>query len=329
VIITETPLRISLAGGGTDVAAYYRKHGGRVVNCAINKFVYVIVKKRYDDMIYVNYSRKEIVPEVGQLQHDLVREAMLLAGVKGGVEITTLADIPSAGSGLGSSSAVTVGLLHALFLYRGRQLTADELARFACKIEIDCLGKPMGKQDAYITAHGGIRDVSFGPDEAVTISQLEILPADRRALERELMLFYTGITRSAGSVLKDQIRNTEQRLEQLHTLRRLAGEVADGLTDGRVGVVGTALYDGWQAKRELAVGIAAGPIDDMINAAMKHGATGAKVCGAGGGGFVLVACSPERQQEVRDGLSIYRELPIQLISWGSRVVFNNHREVWD
>ena len=173
MIITQTPLRIGLLGGGTDLPDYYREHGGRVLNCAIDKYIYVIVKQRFDDDIYVNYSKKEIVSRVEDLEHELVREAMWMTGVMNGVEITTLADIPSAGgSGLGSSSAVTVGLLQALFAYRGRQVTAEELADRACAIEIDRCGKPIGKQDQYIAAYGGIRDIRFGPGDQVMADEL-------------------------------------------------------------------------------------------------------------------------------------------------------------
>ena len=173
MIITQTPLRIGLLGGGTDLPDYYREHGGRVLNCAIDKYVYVIVKQRFDNDIYVNYSKKEIVSRVDDLEHELVREAMWMAGVANGVEITTLADIPSSGgSGLGSSSAVTVGLLHALFAYHGRQVTAEELADRACTIEIDRCRKPIGKQDQYIAALGGIRDIRFGPGDQVVAEEL-------------------------------------------------------------------------------------------------------------------------------------------------------------
>src|SRR6516162_5504575 len=167
MIVTQTPLRIGLLGGGTDLPSYYRENGGRVLNCALDKYVYVIVKQRFDDDIYVNYSRKEIVSQVGDLEHGLVREAMLMTGVTRGVEITTLADIPSSGSGLGSSSSVTVGLLNALFAYTGRQVQAEELAERACQIEIERCGKPIGKQDQYIAALGGIRDLQFGPGDTV------------------------------------------------------------------------------------------------------------------------------------------------------------------
>ena len=202
MIITQTPLRIGLVGGGTDLPAYYREHGGRVLNTAIDKYVYVIVKQRFDDDIYINYSQKEIVSRVEDVQHDLVREAMHMAGIRAGVEITTLADIPSAGSGLGSSSAVTVGLLHALFAYQGRQVTAEELAERACAIEIDRCGKPIGKQDQYAAAFGGVCDMRFGPGDRVSVDRISLGRPDHHRLQDELMLFYTGITRSADTILE-------------------------------------------------------------------------------------------------------------------------------
>ena len=235
MIITQTPLRIGLLGGGTDLPDYYREHGGRVLNCAIDKYIYVIVKQRFDNDIYVNYSRKEIVSRVEDLEHELVREAMWMTGVTNGVEITTLADIPSAGgSGLGSSSAVTVGLLHALFAYRGRQVTAEELADRACTIEIDRCGKPIGKQDQYIAAFGGIRDIRFGPGDQVMAEELELSPAGRRDLQRNIMLFYTGVTRSANSILAEQTANIKATHDQLDLLADLAGLAADRLRCGDV-----------------------------------------------------------------------------------------------
>src|SRR6516162_7252001 len=186
MIVTQTPLRIGLLGGGTDLPGYYRENGGRVLNCALDKYIYVIVKQRFDDDIYVNYSKKEIVSRVEDLEHELVREAMQMTGVTSGVEITTLADIPSAGSGLGSSSAVTVGLLHALFAYRGQQMSAEELAERACTIEIERCGKPIGKQDQYIAALGGIRDLHFGPGDGVVAKDLDVPAEHRRALQEQI-----------------------------------------------------------------------------------------------------------------------------------------------
>src|SRR5690349_8561583 len=212
MIITQTPLRIGLLGGGTDLPSYYLEHGGRVLNCAIDKYVYVIVKQRFDDEIYVNYSKKEIVSSVADIEHELVREAMMMTGVDHGVEITTLADIPSAGSGLGSSSAVTVGLLQALFAYSGSQVSGEELAERACAIEIERCGKPIGKQDQYIAALGGIRDLQFGPGDGVVANKLEVPAVHRRALQEQILLFYTGVTRSANTILTEQRSNIASTL---------------------------------------------------------------------------------------------------------------------
>jgi D-glycero-alpha-D-manno-heptose-7-phosphate kinase len=328
VIITQTPLRIGLVGGGTDLPGYYREHGGRVLNAAIDKYVYVVVKQRFDDDIYVNYSTKEIVSRVEDLQHELVREAMHMAGVRGGVEITTLADIPSAGSGLGSSSSVTVGLLHALFAYQGRQVTAEELAERACAIEIDRCRKPIGKQDQYVAAFGGICDIHFGPGDRVFVDQLKVSSLVRRQIQDELLLFFTGITRSANTILGEQTANIADRLPQLAQLRDLAGEAASGLRDGDVNALGTALNKSWQAKRVLASGVSNPQIDQMIEAALAAGATGAKVTGAGGGGFLLVVCPLERQRAAREQLAAMKELPINIEPFGSRVVLNVHRDIW-
>ena len=313
MIITQTPLRIGLLGGGTDLPDYYREHGGRVLNCAIDKYIYVIVKQRFDNDIYVNYSKKEIVSRVEDLEHELVREAMLMTGVTNGVEITTLADIPSAGgSGLGSSSAVTVGLLHALFAYRGRQVTAEELADRACTIEIDRCGKPIGKQDQYIAAYGGIRDIRFGPGDKVMAEELDLPAAVRRDLQRNIMLFYTGVTRSANCILAEQTANIKARRDQLDLLRDLAGLAADRLRCGDVDAIGEAMRKGWEAKRQLAAGISNPQIDMAVQRALEDGAIGAKLTGAGGGGFLLVICPMERQRAVRKGLADMRELPVKL-----------------
>ena len=329
MIITQTPLRIGLLGGGTDLPDYYREHGGRVLNCAIDKYIYVIVKQRFDDDIYVNYSKKEIVSRVEDLEHELVREAMWMTGVMNGVEITTLADIPSAGgSGLGSSSAVTVGLLHALFAYRGRQVTAEELADRACAIEIDRCGKPIGKQDQYIAAYGGIRDIRFGPGDQVMADDLDLPLVIRRDLQRHIMLFYTGVTRSANSILAEQTANIKTSSDQLDLLCDLAGIATDRLRSGDVEAVGEAMRKGWEAKRQLATGISNAQVDGAVDRALGAGAIGAKLTGAGGGGFLLVMCPVERQRAVRESLADMRELPVKLDRLGSRVVLNMQRDIW-
>ena len=328
MIITQTPLRIGLLGGGTDLPEYYREHGGRVLNCALDKYVYVIVKQRFDDDIYVNYSKKEIVSRVEDLEHELVREAMAMTGVASGVEITTLSDIPSAGSGLGSSSAVTVGLLHALFVYQGRQVSAEELAELACTIEIERCGKPIGKQDQYIAALGGIRDIRFGPGDRVVAEEVGLSSEQRRALQQQIMLFYTGVTRSADAILHEQRANVAVKRCQLDRMRDLAGAAVQHLRDGDIDGVGTALRQGWEAKRTLASGVSSDGIDRAVARALDAGASGAKVTGAGGGGFLLVLCPMERQGTVRRSLAEMRELPVKLDRLGSRVVLNVVRDIW-
>jgi len=328
MIITQTPLRIGLLGGGTDLPGYYRQHGGRVLNCALDKYVFVVVKQRFDDQIYVNYSRKEIVSRVEDLEHELVREAMQMTGVTAGVEITTLADIPSAGSGLGSSSAVTVGLLHALFAYRGKQVSEQELAERACTIEIERCGKPIGKQDQYIAAFGGIRDIRFGPGDAVVAEELDLPTPVRRALQQQLMLFYTGITRSADAILAEQSANVPGTRPQLDLLRDLAGFAIDRLRDGDVDSIGPAIRESWEAKRKLASGVSNSQIDAAVTRALEAGASGVKLTGAGGGGFLLVICPIERQRAVRETLAGMPELPVKLDRLGSRVVLNMLRDIW-
>jgi D-glycero-alpha-D-manno-heptose-7-phosphate kinase len=329
MIITQTPLRIGLLGGGTDLPDYYREHGGRVLNCAIDKYIYVIVKERFDDDIYINYSRKEIVSSVADIEHELVREAMLMTGVSQGVEITTLADIPSAGgSGLGSSSAVTVGLLNALYAYQGEHRPAGEIAERACLIEIERCGKPIGKQDQYIAAYGGIRDLRFGPGEEVAADSVTLSPAHRRALQEQIMLFYTGITRSADTILAEQTANIKTTGQQLDQLRDLAGYAVDRLLRGDIDAIGPAVRESWEAKRKLASGVSSDRIESAISRALDGGASGVKLTGAGGGGFLLVICPVERQRAVRENLSDMRELPVKLDRLGSRVVLNVQRDIW-
>ena len=329
MIISQTPLRIGLLGGGTDLPGYYREHGGRVLNCALDKYVYVIVKQRFDNDIYVNYSKKEIVSRVDDLEHELVREAMHMAGVANGVEITTLADIPSGGgSGLGSSSAVTVGLLQALFAYQGRQVSAEELAERACTIEIERCRKPIGKQDQYIAALGGIRDIRFGPGDEVVAQELGLSAAGRRALQQQIMLFYTGVTRSADSILVEQRANIESTRPQLDLLRDLAGFAAERLRNGDMDAIGPAMRESWEAKRKLAAGVSNDDVDAAVTRALDAGASGAKLTGAGGGGFLLVICPPEHQRTVRESLNGMQELPVKLDRLGSRIVLNVQRDIW-
>lgn len=326
MIVVQTPLRISFLGGGTDFRDFYTREEGCVLSSAIDKYIFAIIKKRFDDKIRVGYTRTELVDDLDQLQHELVREALRLTGITRRVELATMGDIPSEGSGLGSSSTVTVGCLQAMYAYLGRLVDAETLARQACFIEIDTLGKPIGKQDQYIAAYGGLRFLRFRPDETVVVEDVQISEELRRALEERLLLFFTGITRQSSDILREQVAQMEARMDFLRELKALAVEGRRYLEQGQLDALGMALDRGWAAKRQLASGISNAGIDEMYLAARRAGALGGKVTGAGGGGFLLLYCPPKFQDAVRYALRGLRELPIRLERDGSKVIFNARRE---
>jgi D-glycero-alpha-D-manno-heptose-7-phosphate kinase len=322
MIISQTPLRVSFVGGGTDLKSFYHIEDGMVLSAAIDKYIYVIVKERFDEKIYINYSEKEIVDDVSQIKHDLVREAMKKTGVIRGLEITTLADIPSEGSGLGSSSSVTVGLLNALYNYAGLQVTLEQIAREACEIEIDICKKPIGKQDQYIAAHGGLNKITFHPDESVSVARLPIYNSNLLKLGANLLLFYTKKTRKADTILKKQKSDTENKRQVLRSMRNLVPVLEDSLMDGDFDELGRLLHKNWIMKKSLVNTISNSDIDAMYQKAMKAGALGGKLCGAGGGGFLLFYVPSDKRDSVRMALKNYRELPFMLDFFGSRILFN-------
>ena len=323
MIITQTPLRISFFGGGTDFKGYYGSNGGgAVLSTTIDKYIYVIIKKRFDDKIYLNYSRKEIVDRVDQIKHDLVREAMRKTGIKKGVEITTLADVPSQGTGLGSSSSVTVGLLNAFYLYQVQSQPAGKLAEEACEIEIDILRRPMGKQDQYAAAFGNLNLIKFNSDDTVNLQHLLVDEGIKRGLEANLMLTYTGTTRKSGEILSRQKENIKDRVSVLNELRDMVGEGKEYLLKGELDEFGKLLHHGWELKKKLAERINNSRIEEIYQTACRAGALGGKISGAGGGGFLLLYCPFDRQNRVRKALRNLRELSFHFEREGTKAIFN-------
>ena len=303
MLVTRTPVRVSFCGGGTDLPAFYKANnsGGMVTSLAIQAYIYVTVNKRFDESIRVSYSKTEIVDDFEDLQHELVREAMRITGVTSGVEITTIADIPGKGTGLGSSSSVTVGLLHALHIYAGRVVTSEQLAREACEIEINVLNQTIGKQDQYAAAYGGLNKISFYPDESVKIE--EIWSEEIEEMKENFCLVWTGMTRKATAILEQQSRKTEEKLDSLMQMRIQAFEVAVMLECGDWGSVGMMLGDAWELKRGLVEGITNKEIDLLYEKLLDLGCTGGKLLGAGGGGFILVQTPPGVQEKIRTELT--------------------------
>jgi D-glycero-alpha-D-manno-heptose-7-phosphate kinase len=325
MIVTQTPLRISFAGGGTDFPAYFLREEGWVVSSAIDKYIHVIIKERFDDKIRVGYTKTELVDDIDQLEHDLVRECLRKTGIRKRVEIATMGDIPSSGSGLGSSSTVTVGLLNAMFTYQGNTQDAATLARLACEIEIDVLGKPIGVQDQYIAAFGGQRFIHFCQDGRIRVEPLGLDDELTRRLNRNLMLFYTGVTRKAEDILGEQTRNIPATADSLRALKRLALQVRDALRAGDLDGFGLLLDEGWQLKKQLASRISNQSLDELYATARRAGALGGKIAGAGGGGYLLLYCQRDRQDDVRTALHSMSELPFHLERDGSKAIFNARR----
>jgi len=323
MIISRTPLRISFAGGGSDLPAFYRHEPGAVVSTAINKYIYITVNKKFDNKIRASYSITEIVDSVDDLKHELIREALKLVGLDGGIEITSISDIPSQGTGLGSSSTYTVGLLNALYAYTGQYVGAERLAQEACQVEIERCGNPIGKQDQYIAAYGGLKHIQFNPNGDIFVNPIICHPETKAKLQTGLLLFYTGITRLAGDVLQEQqanAGNSEQWLA-LRAMTGLAQELRELLCQNNPNCFGEILHQGWLEKKTLASGISNGQIDEWYERARKHGAIGGKVLGAGGGGFLLLYAPIGRHREIAQALPELRPVEFRFEPQGSKIIY--------
>lgn len=323
MIITKAPFRISLFGGGSDLAEYYTQSPAAVLSTTIDKFMYISSHRYFDeDKITAKYSMTELVTGANQLKHPIIREVLLEFGIDGGIEIASIADIP-AGTGLGSSSAFTVALLHNLHARQGRYATKEMLAAGACNIEIDTLREPIGKQDQYASAYGGLNVLTFLPSGQVNVEPILLTAANQREFAESLLLYFTGKSRPASSILAEQKGNMV-RADKRAVLGKMVELVAkgrDALHDGDIEALGRLLHQSWLWKRELATNISTGEIDTIYAHALEHGAIGGKVLGAGGGGFLLLICEKSKQPALRQAMSQLREIRFNLENQGSQVVY--------
>jgi D-glycero-alpha-D-manno-heptose-7-phosphate kinase len=323
MIISRTPLRLSFIGGGSDLAVYYQRSPGSVVSTALNMYIYITVNKKFDDLIRVSYSKTEMVTSVDEIEHNIIREALKIVGVEKGVDIVYMGDIPlgSAGIGLGSSSSLAVGVLNALYAYKGKHVSAEHLAQKACEIEIDILRHPIGKQDQYAAAYGGFNFIQFNKDESVFVDPIICDRETREKLNRKLLLFYTGIMRVSSNILGEQKANINENRKFLDAMVELSRVMRDAITRHDLESIGHFLHESWEYKKKLASNITNGQIDEYYEKARKAGAVGGKILGAGGGGFLLLYCDETLRDNVRKALSDLKEVPFLFEPQGSKIIY--------
>ncbi|MFN4299426.1 MAG: GHMP kinase [Thermaurantimonas sp.] len=324
MIITKTPFRISFVGGGSDLRSFYSRRKGAVLSTTINKYMYISSHDFFEpDKIRTKYSVTETVSSVAELKHPILRTVLTQLQISGGVEISSIADVPS-GTGMGSSSSFTVGVLHNLMVRQQNIVTKEKLAAGACEVEIDILGEPIGKQDQYAAAYGGLNLIEFLPDESVRVTPLYLKPENKKALEEHLVLFYIGSQRSASAILSEQNKNTASQIEKFNALCQMADmaeELYCRLLEGDLESMGHLLHKNWQLKRQLAGGISNPTIDEIYDTALKAGALGGKLLGAGGGGFMLFFISPHRKNRLIETLNRLRHFPFHFENEGSKLIY--------
>lgn len=325
MIITKTPFRVSFSGGGSDIASYYNEFGGAVVNISINKYIYLSIHPYFfKDGYLLKYSKTENINTIEDIKHPIIKNVFQRFGIKG-VDFNSSADIP-AGTGLASSSAFTVGLINLCNAYCDKYSTKEEIAKLACQIEIEDLKEPIGKQDQYACAHGGLNFMTFSRDGIVNVEKLFLTSDNYHSLENNLLMFYTGTTRAAGSILKEQnlnIVNDNRKINNLHKMVELAVELKDELLKGNIDTMGEILHSGWEYKKELANGISNDAIDYYYNLAIKNGAEGGKLLGAGGGGFLLFYVKDKNKTRLRKALSELNELDFKFDNTGTGIIHYN------
>lgn len=322
MFISKTPLRITFVGGGSDIKEYYSNYGrGSVLSAAINKYIYITVNKKFDSNIRVSYSKTEIVDSVDKIEHPSVREALKMLGIDGGIEILSISDIPSGGTGLGSSSTFLVGLLNALHAWIGEYVSPMELAEEAVKIEREILREPGGKQDQYMASFGGIQKLNFYSDERVELNPVVIESEKLKEFEDSLLLLYTGIQRSSGNIHDLQRKTVSDNFASYGEMVKIADEAYISLNKGDYRSFGKQMHDNWLLKKSLANGISDKKIDDWYERGINSGAHGGKLIGAGGGGFLLFMCDPSKKRNILDSLPELRQEEFRFEPEGTRIIY--------
>lgn len=315
---------MSFVGGGSDLPSFYMKHGGAVLSTTIDKYIYINVNKKFDNGIRIAYSKTEEVESIDNIEHKLVKATMELLEISGGIEITSIADIPSKGTGLGSSSSFTIGLLNALNAYKGNFSSSEFLGEQSCKIEIDICGEPIGKQDQYAAAFGGFNLIEFNKNGEVLVKPIITKKETLLEIEQNLIVFYTGLTRNASSILKEQndkIQNDDQKVTNLLKMVDLTYVLYNEIQNNNTKVFGEILNENWELKKELSNGISNKFIDDCYNTAINSGALGGKILGAGAGGFLLFYVEKNKQKSVINSLSNLKQVNFSFENNGSQIIY--------
>ena len=323
MIISKTPFRMSFVGGGSDMPEFYGENEGAVLSTSIDKYMYIAIHKKFDGQIRLSYSQTEEVLHASQIKHPIVKETLKLMGVSGGLEISSMADIPSAGTGLGSSSSYTVGLLNALNAFRNQYVSKEYLAKTACEIEILKCGDRIGKQDQYAAAYGGLNLIKFLTDGSVVVEPVIVPPAVKMHLENSLLMFYTGVSRKASTILNEQSNNitNSKSVSTLRAMVSLVHVMKKELEAGKLDHFGSILHENWLLKKDLAVGVSNDFIDAAYEAAINAGALGGKLMGAGSGGFLLFYAPKYAHKKISQALSPMRRVRFNFESAGSQIIF--------
>jgi len=322
MIISRTPFRISFAGGGSDLPSFYKKGMGAVLSTSINKYIYLAIHPFFEpDKIQLKYSKTELVSNVSEIKHPIFKAALDMYNITG-VDINSIADVPS-GTGLGSSSSFTVGLLNAIKAYQNRAVSQEVLALRACHIEMELLKSPIGKQDQYAAAYGGLNFMTFYPDETVNVEKIIMNPQKKQELDENLIMIYTGDVRSANSILEQQniAIEEEDKFKCQEKMVRLAFDLKKVLEMNNIDDFGRILHEGWLLKKSLIKSISSTSIDDIYAKGIQAGALGGKLLGAGGGGFILFYCPKEKQENFRECMKNYRELKFGFDHFGSKIIY--------